>query len=226
MLKVHRLTFLLVVLSSVIFSNQETKVMKKAPLAIDAPSPTEDLMREHGVLNRLLLIYQELSRRLNARESFPVAVFQESVELVRKFIEEYHVMLEEKYVFPVFEKAHQKTELVKILKKQHNSGKKLTDYLLLHTSEADVTNQVQGMVIAGYLDIYCRMFRPHEARENTDLFPEFQQLVSEEEYRQLGATFEKIERDSFGENGYQKIVDRVERLEKVLGLDRLSDFSL
>jgi hypothetical protein len=36
---------------------------------------TEDLMREHGVLNRILLIYEEGLRRLRAKEDVPPSVF-------------------------------------------------------------------------------------------------------------------------------------------------------
>jgi hypothetical protein len=33
--------------------------------------PPEDLMREHGVLKRVLLIYGEVLRRINAKQDFP-----------------------------------------------------------------------------------------------------------------------------------------------------------
>ncbi len=33
-------------------------------------SPTEDLMREHGLLNRVLLIYDEIARRIDARKDY------------------------------------------------------------------------------------------------------------------------------------------------------------
>jgi hypothetical protein len=33
-------------------------------------SPAEDLMREHGLLNRVLLVYEEVDRRLKARTEF------------------------------------------------------------------------------------------------------------------------------------------------------------
>src|SRR5947209_4273522 len=50
----------------------------------------EDLMREHGVLNRLLLIYEEGMRRVKAREDVTPDVFRKPAELARKFVEDYH----------------------------------------------------------------------------------------------------------------------------------------
>jgi hypothetical protein len=46
----------------------------------------EDLMREHGVLNRILLIYEEGLRRLRAKEEVTPDVFHEPATLVRKFV--------------------------------------------------------------------------------------------------------------------------------------------
>src|SRR5437868_984565 len=45
----------------------------------------EDLMREHGVLNRILLIYEEGLRRLRAKEDVPPEAFHKPAALVRTF---------------------------------------------------------------------------------------------------------------------------------------------
>src|SRR5262245_51720696 len=59
----------------------------------------EDLMREHGVLNRILLIYEEGLRRLRAKEEVTPDVFRKPATLVRTFVEDYHEKLEEKFIF-------------------------------------------------------------------------------------------------------------------------------
>ena len=66
-------------------------------------SPAEDLMREHGVLNRVLLLYEEGLRRLRGKEGVDPDVFHRPAALVRKFVEDYHEQLEEKFLFPRFE---------------------------------------------------------------------------------------------------------------------------
>src|SRR6185437_10385334 len=60
----------------------------------------EDLMKEHGVLNRCLLIYEEGMRRLRESEDLSPQVFTHTAQLVRTFVEEYHEKNEEKYIFP------------------------------------------------------------------------------------------------------------------------------
>src|SRR5690349_22680942 len=72
----------------------------------------EDLMKEHGVLNRCLLIYEEAMRRLRNREEISPEVFNHTAQLIRTFVEEYHEKNEENYIFPVFEHAGKLTSLV------------------------------------------------------------------------------------------------------------------
>jgi len=62
--------------------------------------PIEDLMREHGVLRRVLLIYEEGLRRIATRQDFPGNPFLTGAQLIRRFIEDYHEKNEEKFIFP------------------------------------------------------------------------------------------------------------------------------
>src|SRR5205807_6267311 len=64
----------------------------------------EDLMKEHGVLNRCLLVYEEGMRRLQRRGSdASPEIFHHTAQLVKKFVEEYHEKNEENFIFPQFE---------------------------------------------------------------------------------------------------------------------------
>src|SRR2546430_2205973 len=90
----------------------------------------EDLMREHGVLNRILLIYEEGLRRLRDKQDVAPDVFHKPAMLVRKFVEEYHEQLEEKFIFPEFVKAQKLVDLVNVLKRQHKAGQNVTEVIL------------------------------------------------------------------------------------------------
>ncbi len=52
-------------------------------------SPAEDLMREHGVLKRVLLVYGEAIRRIEGNEDLPPEAVGDSARIVRRFIEDY-----------------------------------------------------------------------------------------------------------------------------------------
>src|SRR5437016_2713436 len=75
------------------------------PTGPDEISPTEDLMREHGLLNRLLLLYDECGRRLEANIELRADVIPSTARIFRSFVHAYHEKLEEDHVFPRFEQA-------------------------------------------------------------------------------------------------------------------------
>ena len=101
---------------------------QKAPAADDV-TPVEDLMREHGALRRILLIYEEAIKRIDARVDLPPEPLVSAADLVRRFVEDYHEKLEENHLFPRFEKAAKLVELVVVLQAQHQAGRRLTDQI-------------------------------------------------------------------------------------------------
>jgi len=187
-------------------------------------SAPEDLMREHGVLNRVLLIYEEGLRRLRAKESVPPEVFHKPATLIRKFVEDYHERNEENFIFPEFEKQKQHSELVRTLRQQHEAGRKLTDVVLRNATGDHVKPDSRQEIIRG-CDAFIRMYRPHEAREDTVLFPALYKLISTKQIAELGEQFEVKEHQLLGSEGFEKAVDEVAAVEKQLGIYDLSKFT-
>jgi hemerythrin-like domain-containing protein len=188
-------------------------------------SPVEDLMREHGVLSRSLLIYDEIIARISKGTKYAPEVLADTAGLIRRFIEEYHEKLEEDYIFPRFEKAGKLVDLVKILPEQHRAGRRLTEGITKLAASGRVENGDKKKQLVQYLRLFTRMYRPHKAREDTVLFPAFHSIVSAEEYDSLGDVFEGKEQELFGKDGFEKIVKEVASLEKKLGISELSQFT-
>jgi hypothetical protein len=69
------------------------------------------------------------------------------------------------------------------------------------------------------------MYRPHEAREDTVLFPALHTVISTKQVKELGEQFEKEEDRLFGDEGFEKTVDQVATIEKQLGIHDLSQFT-
>jgi hemerythrin-like domain-containing protein len=184
-------------------------------------STNEDLMREHGVLNRILLIYDEALRRIRAKQDFDLGVIGNAAGLIKSFIEDYHEKLEENYLFPRFEKAGKLIELTVVLRAQHAMGRRITERLMASAKSKEKDRS--GM--AESLEQFIRMYRPHEAREDTVLFPAFHEIVSPHEYDALGEEFESIERKTFGGDGFDMAVAKVTELEKQLGVYDLAQFT-
>ena len=189
-------------------------------------SPAEDLMREHGVLNRILLIYDHHLHLLAEKRSFDGSILASAADIIRHFVEEYHEKLEEEFLFPRFRKAGKHVQLVDTLQAQHKAGRDLTAKIRELGATATlkyVSSDTDKMRDA--LRSFLRMYRPHEAREDTVLFPAFRSIVSPHEYDALGEDFEKKEDELFGDEGFFKVVDQVGALEKKLGIYDLAQFT-
>jgi hemerythrin-like domain-containing protein len=187
-------------------------------------SPAEDLMREHGVLARILLIYDDISMRLEKDLKYPPQVLTNAAALIRRFVEDYHEKLEEEYIFPRLVKAGKLVDLVNVLLEQHRAGRRLTERIK-NLGSLSTLNPDEKRELLKNLGLFARMYRPHKSREDTVLFPAFHSVVSAKEFDSLGEKFEEEEDKLFGEHGFEKVVEQVAGLEKSLGIYELSQFT-
>ncbi|MGB8388795.1 hemerythrin domain-containing protein [Mycobacterium sp.] len=197
-----------------------------APADEELPvTPPEDLMREHGVLKRVLLVYREGIRRLQAGEQSPAQALNAGAGIIRSFIEDYHEHLEEQYVFPKLEQAGKLTDLTTVLRTQHQRGRMLTDLVLAATGASAPSDQPARDALVQDMSAFIRMYEPHEAREDTVVFPALRDVVAAAQLRDMAETFEDEEHRRFGQAGFQGVVDNVADIEKSLGIYDLSQFT-
>ena len=161
-------------------------------------------MREHGVLKRVLLVYGEALRRLDAKEDLPPEALAESAGIIRNFIEDYHERLEENFLFPRFRKANTLVDLVDVLEAQHRAGRRVTDATMRLSNLKAIRDPEQRRLLADSLRAFVRMYAPHEAREDTVLFPALHRIVSAHEYDALGEQFEDESIGSSARTGSRK----------------------
>ena len=185
-------------------------------------TPAEDLMFEHGVLERLLLIYEEAARRIDAGAQVPAKLIFDTAGIIRSFAEDYHEKLEEQFVFPPLEKAGRHADLAKLLRAQHDAGRKVTTVLLDMAKGGALAEPQQA---ARAMRSFYRMYIPHISRENSVAFRAFHDLMPPKEYAELGEQFEEKEHALFGADGFDKTVDRVTGIEKELGIHDLAQFT-
>jgi hemerythrin-like domain-containing protein len=192
--------------------------------AADVP-PTEDLMREHGVLRRILLVYDETARRLTSDDAVAMSVLGAAANIVHRFVEGYHEKLEEEFVFPALEKAGKLTDLTKVLRVQHLAGRKLTEAILRGAKTGKGASADQRRAIVADIQSFGRMYAPHAAWEDTELFPVYREQFTEAELDKLGDRFEDQEHKLLGGGGFEGSLQEVRDLEKTLGIADLAKFT-
>jgi hemerythrin-like domain-containing protein len=187
-------------------------------------SPPEDLMQEHGLLNRILLIYDTCQVHLRNKQTFDPQDLGHAAGIIKTFIEDYHEKQEEQSIFPRFRKANQLTDLVNTLLQQHAAGRAVTAKIIDLTKNKSL-NPTESQQLLTCLSQFTTMYRPHESREDTVLFPAFRKLLSPHEYDALGEDFEKNEKKHFGEDGFESVLNKVADLEKRFNIFDLAQFT-
>lgn len=189
-------------------------------------SATEDLMREHGVLRRTLIVYAELATRLQSgANKIDLTTLAEAAKLFREFGENYHERtLEEQYVFPEVRRTGGETErLVEVLLNQHHRGREITDYLQRVGERGRISSDAASLSRA--LAAMARMYHAHSAWEDTVVFPTWKKTQSKSRLHDLAEKFEEIEHQQFGSDGFDDAIRRISHVEQSLGLSDLASYT-
>ncbi|MBV8392954.1 MAG: hemerythrin domain-containing protein [Alphaproteobacteria bacterium] len=180
----------------------------------------EDLMREHGVIRRAILVYRDAATKLRAGAPVDIDALHRAATLLRDFGEDYHEReLEEAHIFPRLKQAGgPAAALVDVLIAQHNKGREITRQVLAAKAS-------DGAQLADLLDAFELMYEHHAAREDTIIFPAWKKALSEKELADMGEKFEDIEKKRFGGDGFDKAVAEIDAIEHAAGVDRLDRFT-
>jgi hemerythrin-like domain-containing protein len=186
----------------------------------------EDLMREHGVIRRAILGYRAAAAKLRMGAAVDPVALRQATVLLRSFGEDYHEkQLEEAHIFPAVTKAGgPAAALVGVLQAQHQRGREITAYVLGVVSGGAIGTGL-AEPLANALDNFELMYAHHAAREDTILFPAWRATMSAREYDEIGETFEDLEKQQFGEDGYEAAVTQIAQVEQALGIDDLAQFT-
>ena len=199
-----------------------TSSLAKEKSEAEKVTANEDLMREHGVIRRGLLVYREAAVRLDAHKQVPLEALLDTARLFKTFAEDYHERaVEEKYVFPEVRKTGGKAaDLVDVLYKQHERSREITAYLLKEIPRAKGGDQVPH--IAQTLQAVDLMYEHHTVREDTVVFPAWKKDIGSKNYEEMGEKFEEIEHRILGNDGFDEALKKITRIEAAFGLEDLA----
>jgi len=206
-------------------AKEEKKEEKEAEKEVAA---NEDLMREHGVLRRALLVYRAAADRLRRDPaSLPADALAKTAQLFRTFGEDYHERkLEEQFIFPAVRKLKSPAAAYPdVLQKQHDRGRQLTDYVLQVAGRGRIAG-TDAAPLADALSAFDLMYEHHTAREDTIVFVAWKDALSDEAYQEMSERFEDIEHRMFGHDGFEDAVRRIAAIESQLGLADIAQFTI
>ncbi len=185
-------------------------------------SPGEELMTEHGVLKRVLLAYRAASDLLAAGKALPTGAVADAAQIISDYVESFHEGLEEAYVFPRVQATN--ADLVRTLLTQHNKGRHLTASIL-SVANGQLSTAAARASLKSSLDAFVRMYEPHEAWEDTVIYPALRAATPQRTLDELAERFHDLENVQYGDAALAQILQRVTGVEQQLGIADLATFT-
>ena len=208
-------------------SNQIVRAAEKHDEDEKEVGAVEDLMREHGVIRRAILVYRDMATKLRAKPaSLDPELLHRTATMFRAFGEDYHEKkLEETHIFPTIKKARgPAAAYVDVLIAQHQRGRELTDYILAVVAKGAIATG-DAETLTRVLDSVELMYEHHAAREDTIVFPAWKNALSAQQLDEMGETFEEIEHRQFGKDGFEDAVAQIAQIEGALGMADIAQFT-
>jgi hypothetical protein len=187
-------------------------------------TPPEDLMRERGVLERVLLIYEASIRKFELQNDFDPMIIANSAQIVHEFIEEYHEKSEEQHVFPRFKQTGKMVGLIETLLQQHEAGRRVTQTILRTAQQSRRLGEPRRQLISAMrISPQCtgrtpRARKPSSSRNSSIWYRRMNTGPWRKNSRKRNIA-------GFGDDGFEKIIERVARLERAIGIYDLNQFT-
>lgn len=179
----------------------------------------EYLYKNQGLLKRMLLIYEELIRRLENNIRIGNKIIYYSANIINNFIENYLEKTKEKYIFPLLQKNNFEIKLLNEIKDQYKLKKQLTN-TILKLSENDIITDKNELIF--YLQQYIKITRYHMSREDTVVIPKFISLLDNESKLDYSCLFDEQQSKNLGADGFNKYLNIIVSIEKYIKIHDLS----
>jgi hypothetical protein len=167
-----------------------------------------------------MLVQEEIARRAEANSPYPEQVLKDSAMMLDRVGTNLHVLLEQENVFPAYMQAGGDVNLVTILTQQHDQAALIMQQIISMQSPNSQAGEVARLI-----RLHSAMYRPHTAREETQIFRELKKMVGPGEYQRLSRTLTAREMEVLGENGFEQAVTQVADMERQMGIDNLAQFT-
>ncbi|GMQ80492.1 MAG: hemerythrin domain-containing protein [Planctomycetia bacterium] len=180
--------------------------------------PTELLMHEHQVIERVLGCLEKMADLAEAQQPLDPTLAEQAVDFFRSYADRWHHGKEEELLFPMmeskgFSRANGPTG---VMLHEHDQGRRLVGAMAdaiagLPAESAAFVENARG---------YVRLLREHINKENHCLFPMADQALSEAEQKELAASIDRVQREVLDPGTEEKYVAIAQQLADKLGVQQ------
>lgn len=180
--------------------------------------PTEILMQEHRVIERVLAAMQTAMQRATSDQQLQPTFFLDAVEFIQGYADAYHHAKEEGVLFKEMEAQGFPTEggPIAVMLSEHEQARAYTGAMKSAaerwdggeaSARSEVTHNAQG---------YVSLLSDHIYKEDNILYPMADQLLSPEDQERMAETFREMEGTATSDGSLTRFLAIVDRLEKAM----------
>jgi hemerythrin-like domain-containing protein len=178
--------------------------------------PSQRLVAEHDLIKRMLAVVNNAAAQLESGKNIEPKVFLQAVDFIRNFADGFHHAKEEDILFKVMQERGIPVEggPIGVMLSEHDHGRNFTKGI------EDAVNRVLGgdesakQDIIGNAKNYTQLLSNHIHKEDNILYPMGNNVFSTEDQQFIEKEFDRVEKETIGEDIYQKYLNIVEDLEK------------
>ena len=179
-------------------------------------NPTEILMEEHRVIERVLNALEKAANRLSRGEDVYLRFFTGTTVFIKCFTDGCHHKKEEAVLFPALIENGLSKESgpVALMLAEHEEGRRLAQMLRQSVERLQAGEVRKRDAIVENATAYIKLLRLHIAKEDKVLFPMADKVIPTTQQEQILEAFKQFERDDKGEGMHEKYYGLAARLEK------------
>ncbi|MFQ6033999.1 MAG: hemerythrin domain-containing protein [Candidatus Bipolaricaulia bacterium] len=180
----------------------------------EATRPTEILLHEHRLIERLLRVLESIAERLEGGEEISLSVFKQTLEFIRTFADRCHHGKEEDALFPLLEERGVLREggPIGMMLQEHEQGREFVRGLAAGVAKYEGGDTGAKGEIVENARGYIQLLRRHIQKEEDVLFPIADHLLSPGEQQKLLESFAEAE-EEIGEGAHERLEGLIGELE-------------
>ncbi len=174
--------------------------------------PTEILMQEHRLIERVLAALETQAKSILAGGLFDTERSKETIRFIREFADHYHHAKEEDQLFPAMERCGFSREAgpIAVMLAEHDDGRSHVKRMAGAVEDPD--REAAGEDYAKAARNFVDLLRNHIMKEDEILYPMADQGLSEADQADLLVRFRQVEEEQFGPGKVAELKSLAEHL--------------
>ena len=168
----------------------------------------------------MLVVLEAAVTRMKAGEPVPAELFREAVEFVRTFADKWHHGKEETNLFPRMEKRGVPRDggPLAVMMHEHVVGREYIAAIDGAIGAYEKGDEAAGKVIEENVRGYVELLRDHVWKEENVLFQMADQVLTEDDQRELEQRFKQVEAEVMGPGARERYDELLDRAQPDVGL--------